>query len=257
VDQYGWPLLGKSWSRLKARRINVDTFLTFSESRSDDLGLLAYYEVLRQVKISQACCDVLKKEPAQRVQAELGVDVILKGLMAAESRARAKNFLSRSYLFIGAEKKYLQGDPFRHCQPMAVWTDDDVWAYVDRYQVPYADLYDKGYTNRQGTFHKIKRNGCMGCATDLLFPNNHMAMLRRTHPKAWQTFMRRGMAAEIQRLQQVRRNGQMSLFDVFGPGRLIEERPCIFDDISKVVITDDTVEDPNFDPEIEDGELGG
>jgi 3'-phosphoadenosine 5'-phosphosulfate sulfotransferase (PAPS reductase)/FAD synthetase len=248
TDQYGWPMLGKAWSKLKARRINIDTFLHFSESQSNDPKLLAYYQVLRHVKISQACCDILKKEPAERIQCELDVDVVIKGLMASESRSRAKNFLTRGYLFVGADKVYLAGDPFWHCQPIAIWRDNDVWAYIDRYQILVSTLYSMGYTDRQGTFHKIKRNGCLGCATDLLFPNNHMSMLRRTHPKAWHSFMRRGMAAEIQKLQQIRRNGQMSLFDIFEPERLIEERPCLFDNLDRLVITDDTDSIP--DPEI-------
>jgi 3'-phosphoadenosine 5'-phosphosulfate sulfotransferase (PAPS reductase)/FAD synthetase len=250
VDQYGWPLLGKAWSKLKARRINIDTFLRFSESQSEDPKLLAYYDVLRQVNISQACCDILKKEPARRVQVEIDVDVIFKGLMASESRSRAKNFLSRGYLFEGAKQDYLGGDPFFHCQPMAIWNDEDVWAYIERFGVPYSSLYDMGYTDSSGTFHKIRRNGCMGCATDLLFPNNHMAMLRRTHNKAWSVFMRRGMAAEIQKLQRVQRNGQLSLFDVFDAEDLLERRPCIFDSISQLVLEDDTMDDSlDFDPE--------
>jgi len=253
VDQYGWPLLGKAWSRLKARRINIDTFLRFSESQSKDPKLLAYYDVLRQVKISQACCDVLKKEPARRVQAEINVDIIFKGLMASESRSRAKNFLSRGYLFEGARQGYLAGDPFFHCQPMAIWTDEDVWAYIRRFDVPYSSLYDQGYTDGSGTFHHIKRNGCMGCATDLLFPNNHMSTLRRTHNKAWSVFMRRGMAAEIQKLQRVQRNGQLSLFDVFDAEDLLERRPCIFDSINELVLEDDTMiaDDLDFDPEMD------
>lgn len=238
VDQYGWPLLGKAWSLLSARRINIDTFLAYSESKSTSPKLLAYYDVLREVKISQYCCTVLKKEPAGRMQAALDVDLIFKGLMASESRSRAKNFLTRGYLFTGAKRDHLHGDPFWHCQPMATWTDDDVWAYIRRFNLPYASLYDMGYTDEQGKEHKIRRNGCMGCATDLLFPNNHMAMLRRTHPKAWQSFMRQGMAAEIQKLQQKRRNGQLSLFDVFTCEELMERRPCAFDDLDRVTMTE-------------------
>jgi len=251
VDQYGWPLLGKSWSRLTARRINIDTFLHFSDSQSDDAKLLAYYGILRQVKVSQACCDVIKKEPSERVQAELGVDLIFKGLMASESRARMKNFCSRGYTFVGARRRYLGDKPFWHSQPMAIWTDEDVWAYISRFNLPYAPLYDMGYTDRQGSFHRIRRNGCMGCATDLLFPNNHMSMLRRTHPKAWETFMRRGMAAEIQKLQQARR-GYPTLFDLFTPEELLERRPCIFDDLSGLNLDDDTAgtDDIGFDPEV-------
>jgi 3'-phosphoadenosine 5'-phosphosulfate sulfotransferase (PAPS reductase)/FAD synthetase len=234
ADQYGWPLLGKAWSKLKARRINIDTFLAFSSSISTDASLLAYHDILRDVKISQACCAILKKEPSEQLQATLDVDLIFKGLMASESRARAKNFLTRGYLFTGAKRKHLVADPFWHCQPMAIWTDDDVWAYIHRFNLPYAKLYDMGYTDSHGKQHKIKRNGCMGCGTDLLFPNNHMAMLRRTHPRAWLSFMRGGMAQQIQNLQRVRRNGQLSLYDVFTCEELLDRRPCAFDDLDQV-----------------------
>ena len=149
------------FSKLKAHRINIDTFLRFSKSQSTSPKLLAYYRILHQVKISQVCCDFLKKEPSKRIQQQLGVDVILKGLMASEGRSRAKNFLSRGYLFQGARVDYLKGDPFWHCQPLAIWTDDDIWQYLRRYNVPYAALYDLGYRDKSGNHHKIKRNGCM------------------------------------------------------------------------------------------------
>ena len=253
-DQYGWPLLGKARSKLKARRINIDCFLRFSKSQSEDPKLLSYYELLKQVKFSQACCDILKKEPSERVQAELDVDVIFKGLMAAESRPRQTNFITRGYLFkshrphLGGE----DGDPFWHCNPLQIWNDDDIWAYIKRFKVPYASLYDMGWTDKGGNYHKIKRNGCVGCGTDLLYKNNHMAMLRRTHPTLWGLYMRRGMAEEIQKIQIAKRNGQVSLFDVFDTKRLIEERPCIFDSISHLVMEDDTWDEAGeaFDPEV-------
>ena len=254
VDQYGWPLLGKARSKLKARRINIDCFLRFSKSQSEDPKLLAYYELLKQVKFSQACCDILKKEPSERAHAELGVDVIFKGLMAAESRPRQTNFITRGYLFrshrphLGGET----GDPFWHSNPLSIRTDDDIWEYIRRFNVPYAELYDMGWTDKEGKFHKIKRNGCVGCGTDLLYANNHMAMLRRTHPPLWKLYMHRGMAAGIQKLQIAMRNGQVSLFDVFGAERLLDERPCIFDSINHLVLEDDTWDGDEqiFDPEV-------
>jgi 3'-phosphoadenosine 5'-phosphosulfate sulfotransferase (PAPS reductase)/FAD synthetase len=251
ADQYGFPVLGKSVSKLKARRINIDCFLRFSKSQSTDPKLLAYYHMLRQVKFSQACCDILKKEPGERVQAEQDVDVILKGLMAAESRTRMKNFTTRGYM-LKSHRPHLGADPFWHCNPLSIWTDDDIWAYIHRFNVPYAPLYDMGWTDKDGTYHKIKRNGCMGCATDIRFRNNHMAMLRRTHPRQWEAFMRYGMAAEIQNLQRAMRNGQMSLFDIRNASDLIEERPCIFDRVDQLVLEDETwvEEAAEFDPEV-------
>lgn len=253
IDQYGWPLLGKARSKLKARRINIDCFLRFSQSESNDPKLLSYYNLLNRVKFSQACCDVIKKEPSERVQAEQDVDVVFKGLMASESRSRQTNFVTRGYLF-ESSRPHITDGPFWHCNPLSIWTDDDIWAYIHRYDVPYASLYDMGWTDKAGDYHKIMRNGCIGCGTDLLYPNNHMAMLRRTHPQLWDMFMRRGMATEIQKLQQAMRNGQISLFDVYETNDLLDIRPCIFDRVDQLVLEDDTFDgdDANvFDPESE------
>lgn len=257
VDQYGWPLLGKDYSKLMARRINIDTFLSFSKSISDNPKLLAYYHVLRKVKISQACCLFLKKEPSRRIQRKLDVDVIIKGLLASESRPRAKNFLARGYLFEGHKQTYLEGDPFFHSQPFAIWTDDDIWEYQRRYNVPYSSLYDMGYRDRNGQYHKIKRNGCLWCGTDLKYPDNHMSMLRRTHPKAWWIAMNGGMADEIAKLQRMRRSkGQMALYDAMDPMTVLEIRPCYYDSLSRVVLCDETGSNAGmdeYDPEaIED-----
>ncbi len=250
VDQYGWPLLGKAFSKLKARRINIDCFLRFSESKSEKPELLDYYTILRDVKISQACCDILKKGPSERLQAELDVDVIFKGLMAAESRTRQTNFTTRGYIF-QSSRPHLGDDPFFHCNPLSTWTDADIWEYIRKYDVPYSPLYDMGWTDTSGECHCISRNGCMGCGTDLLYPNNHMAMLRRTHPEFWKLFMRRGMGDEIRKLQQTRTNGQVSILDVLTTGELMEERPCAFDRIDRLVLFDDTQNEDmlTYDPE--------
>lgn len=231
ADQYGWPLLGKSWSKLFARRINIDTFLRYSQSQSEKPELLAYYEVLRKVKISQQCCKVLKKEPAEKVQAALGVDLIFKGLMASESRTRAKNFLTRGYLFEGAKRDHLHGEPFYHCQPLAIWTDDDIWAYIRNFGVPYAKLYDMTYYGQDGKRHCIKRNGCLGCGTDFGYKDNHLSTLRQTHRRAWQVIMRAGMGEQIRNLQRAMRSGALTIFDGMEMDELIDMQPCVFDDI--------------------------
>lgn len=258
VDQYGWPLLGKAFSKLKAHRINIDCFLEYSESKSEKPELLAYYNVLREVKISQTCCDFLKKEPSEAMQAQLDVDVIFKGLMASESKTRQTNFLTRGYL-LRSHRDHLGDDPFWHSNPISIWTDDDIWAYHSKYNLPYSSLYGMGWTDDEGKYHKIKRNGCMGCGTDLLFRNNHMAMLRRTHPKHWETFMKKGMAAEMQKLMLTHkgRGPQMSLLDYLPVEYLIDNRPCSFDRIDKLVMYDNTWEPDamEYDSEADDEEM--
>jgi len=239
VDQYGFPILGKNFSKLKARRINIDCFLKYSATSSEKTELQQYYDVLRKSKISQACCDILKKEPSEKIQKELRVDVIFKGLMAAESRTRKTNFATRGYLF-KSSRKYLD-TPFYHCNPLSLWTDDDVWEYIRRFDVPYSSLYDMEYTDADGKTCKIKRNGCFGCYTDYGRKNSHMYVLRQTHPELWKLVMSRGMAAEIAGLIS---SGGVSIKakDYFRlailqeknltdevVARFICERPCAFD----------------------------
>lgn len=252
ADQYGWPLLGKSFSKLKAHRINIDCFLSYSKSVSRKKEMEVYYDILREVKISQACCDILKKEPSEHIQAKLDVDVIFKGLMASESRTRQTNFTTRGYLFESSREHLPVGDSFWHCNPLSIWTDDDIWEYIRRYKVPYSPLYDIGWTDNDGEFHAIPRNGCMACGTDLLYPNNHLATLRHTHPTAWKAFMRSGLAEEIQALQRKKRNGQLSILDFVGDTNfLIETKPCAFDRIDKLVLEDFAQEGntDEYDPE--------
>ena len=37
--------------------------------------------------------------------------------------------------------------------PVAYWTDEDIWAFIRQYNLPYCELYDQGYS----------RLGCIGC----------------------------------------------------------------------------------------------
>lgn len=246
ADQYGFPILGKDFSKLDARRINIDCFLQYSQTSSESKELKDYYDVLSCCKISQHCCKLLKKEPSERLQAELDVDVIFKGLMASESQMRKQNFASRGYLFT-SHRKHLGADPFYHCNPLSIWTDEDIWKYIHRYSVPTSPLYDMGYTDSKGVFHRIQRNGCFGCATGILYKNNQMSMLRHTHPKIWQAVMNYGMADELKKLYHCRSVGLPSVIDIFSVDELLERRPCAFDDFSEAI--DGSGISDEYDPE--------
>lgn len=250
VDQYGFPILGKSKSRLDAHRINIDCFLRYSKSRSADEELADYYDLLRQVKISQHCCKILKKEPSERLQAELDVDVVFKGLMADESRSRMMSFCTRGELFAGAHRDHLpEDDPFWHCNPLGIWTDDDIWDYIRRYNVPYSPLYDRVWKDEAGRTHNIKRNGCFGCATGIAFADNQMKILRQTHPRIWEKVMRAGMAEQLQALRIARANGQISVLDLYPVDDLIWFRPCVFDSVNELIVDDGLPKE--YDPEEE------
>lgn len=250
-DQYGYPILGKAASKLTARRINIDCFLQFSKSESKKTELLEYYDLLKNVKMSNHCCSILKKEPSEKMQAELDVDVIFKGLMAEESRMRKMSFCTRGYLY-ESDRPHCAPDPFYHCSPLGLWTDDDIWKYIHRFNVPYSPLYDIEYVGSDGLRHKIKRNGCIACATDIAYKDNHLSVLRQTHPQYWKGYMKLGLGQELTRLQRYKSNGLPNMLNVLDGDAALEQRPCAFDDIGAHITHSDMI-DAEYDPESEYG----
>ncbi|MGF7145308.1 3'-phosphoadenosine 5'-phosphosulfate sulfotransferase (PAPS reductase)/FAD synthetase [Anaerotaenia torta] len=236
VDQYGYPILGKAASKLTARRINIDCFLQFSKSESEKQETLEYYDLIRQVKTSNHCCSILKKEPSEKKQEELGIDVIMKGLMAEESHSRLLSFATRGYIF----KSHRPHAPeFYHVSPLGIWRDEDIWEYIRKYDVPYSSLYDIEYKNSKGEICHVKRNGCVGCCTDIAFKDNHMSVLRQTHPGRWEHQMKSGLGEQLMNLQKYKSNGRINYLNV---ARNIEDamdmRPCAFDEIGDRIVSD-------------------
>ena len=262
IEQYGAPLLGKSASKLDAHRINIECFLKYSQIDSDKEKLHEYYDILRECKFSQHCCKLLKKEPSERMQAQLGVDMIFKGLMAAESHSRLTSFATRGHIF-ASHRPHITDGAFYHVNPIGLWTDNDVWDYIHRYDLEYSPLYDITYTDSNGNTQHIKRNGCMMCGTDIQFRDNHLAVLRQTHPKAWESCMERfGYREQLYKLFKMKKNRNIfdSLADAGTSSRIIEKfgdvstlfdyRPCAFDDFGELVDLSGTGLDSEYDAEI-------
>lgn len=250
-DQYGYPILGKAASKLTARRINIDCFLRFSDSSSGKQETLDYYDLLRHVKTSNHCCSILKKEPSEKKQAELGIDVVMKGLMAEESHSRLLSFATRGYIF---KSSRLHAPEFYHCSPLGIWRDEDIWRYIEKYNVPYSPLYDMTYINRNYEGCYIKRNGCVGCCTDIAFPDNHMSVLRQTHPKLWRHYMKSGLGEQLMKLEEYKNNGQLSFLGMaYDVDEVMDSRPCAFDRIGERIVEDEVTKSEH-DSEI-DGQM--
>lgn len=63
----------------------------------------------------------------------------------------------------------------RMLNPIIDWSDEDVWEFIRRYEVPYCELYDQGY----------KRLGCVGCPM-----STHRAEDLEKYPKFKQAYIR-------------------------------------------------------------------
>jgi len=126
------------------------------------------YLVDAPFKISEQCCDALKKKPCKQYVKETGEYPII-GTMAAESNLRTQN-----YLRYGCNGFNL-GDPIS--TPMGFWLEEDIWNYIKKYELPYSPIYDMGE----------KRTGCMFCmfGVHLEKGENRFQRMNRTHPKQY------------------------------------------------------------------------
>jgi phosphoadenosine phosphosulfate reductase len=93
-------------------------------------GSNAFY---RSVELRQQCCEIRKLEPLLRV---------LAGKRAWVTGLRREQAVTRSALVA------LHRDPshgLMKCNPLADWSERDVWAYIRSRDVPYNALHDRGY----------------------------------------------------------------------------------------------------------------
>ncbi|MCL4507953.1 MAG: phosphoadenylyl-sulfate reductase, partial [Chloroflexi bacterium] len=98
-----------------------------------NFGINAFY---RGVPLRLRCCDLRKVRPLIRVLDDL--DGWVTGL-------RRDQWASRSNI----RKVEIDHDHggIAKVNPLADWTEEEVWAYVRANDVPYNTLYDKGYTS--------------------------------------------------------------------------------------------------------------
>jgi 3'-phosphoadenosine 5'-phosphosulfate sulfotransferase (PAPS reductase)/FAD synthetase len=115
-------------------------------------------------KISDQCCDIMKKHPFKDYTIKTGLHPYV-GTQASESRLREITYLQQGCnSFTGKIQS----------RPMSIWSEDDIWAYIKKYNLKYATIYDKGQ----------KRTGCMFCmfGTHLEKEPNKFQCMAKTHP---------------------------------------------------------------------------
>jgi len=108
----------------------------------------------------------MKKRPTKKYEKEIDKKPII-GLMASDSAGR-----NTSYLRNGCNS-FSTNRPISN--PMAFWMEQDIWDYINKYNINYSKIYDMGYD----------RTGCMFCMFGVHLekePNRFQKMMN-THPK--------------------------------------------------------------------------
>ncbi len=148
VALFLWRSLLRSRGLGRARALNLDTGLKFPEivalrdrlAEEWDIDLhiarpevdLSSYPVARD---KVACCNDLKIAPLHKALRGLGIAVLITGLRRDEHAARAR---------MGFLEERLE-PPHLRANPLAAWTEMDVWAFTLERGLPYCSLYDAGY----------------------------------------------------------------------------------------------------------------
>lgn len=93
-------------------------------------GRNAFYD---SIDLRKECCRIRKVEPLQRALA--GKKAWVTGQRRAQSSTRAELAVQEDDAANNMQK----------FNPLAAWSEDDVWRYLRANQVPYNPLHDRGY----------------------------------------------------------------------------------------------------------------
>lgn len=187
IDKYGYPVISKEQSNYIYRVRNtksegeINKYLHGINRDGTKTNFKVSekwkYMVDSPFKISDKCCDQLKKNPFKKYEKETGRVPIIATL-ATESSQR-----KRMYLKDGCnafENKRPKSTP------MGFWTEQDVLQYIKEYNVPIASVYGD-IIEKDGKLVTTgeSRTGCIFCMYGIHKEEgqNRIQRLEETHPK--------------------------------------------------------------------------
>jgi 3'-phosphoadenosine 5'-phosphosulfate sulfotransferase (PAPS reductase)/FAD synthetase len=173
INKYGYPIISKQQSQYIYQYRNAKSEKT-KELRLN--GINGNYKISEKwkflldtnIKISDKCCDIMKKEPFKIFNKTSKLFPIV-GTMACESNQR--ELLYNQYGCNNFKAK----TPIS--KPISVWLEQDIWDYIKLKKISYASIYDKGWD----------RTGCMFCmfGVHLEKGQNRFERMKDFYPKQY------------------------------------------------------------------------
>ena len=121
--------------RIRERyKVAIESYFPVREAVEELERERGFYSFRRSVEERKFCCNIRKVEPLGRALA--GLDAWITGL-------RREQALTRT----GVEPVEIDEahGSIVKLNPLAGWTEQDVWAYIHERHVPYNALHDRGY----------------------------------------------------------------------------------------------------------------
>lgn len=127
-------------------------------------------------KISDRCCEELKKKPFKKYEKATGRKPII-ATMAEESSLRKSSYLKNSCNSFDTKRPM--------SKPLSFWLSKDVWEYLKQNDITVSEAY---------TVHGMERTGCYGCLYGCNIEQektgtNRIVKLKSTHPKLYNFLM--------------------------------------------------------------------
>lgn len=190
IDEKGYPIISKSVANcVRLAKKNIDEgkdTLRVRQIKGLEKGSKfnkGKWEFLLDApfKVSEECCNELKKKPFKKYEKVSGKRPIM-ATMASEGGVRREGYLKTGCNAFNSGKS----------QPMGFWTEQDVLQYIyeNKIEIPnvYGDIVQ--YECNGNILYKttgVKRTGCVFCGFGVHLekkPNRFM-QLKETHPKLY------------------------------------------------------------------------
>lgn len=169
IAKYGYPVISKEQAGYieRIRKTHSASALhNYTERGRYSLSKKWKFLIKAPFKISDSCCQHLKKGPARIFEQRTGLKPIL-GLKANDSERRLHNYLQRGCIYVGKKTTI--------CNPISIWTDEDCWQFIRERKLKPPSIYEEG---------NLSSTGCMYCMfgpfQDVI---RKYSLLHKKHPK--------------------------------------------------------------------------
>lgn len=212
VSRYVWDLRRPEGANDATKRLRL-TGIT-REGQPCPSGKLALkWRPLVQApfKISNACCDIMKKKPFKAYEKETR-RVRITGEVAEECRDREKDYLKYGCNVFKSENP--------RSKPIGFWRHQDILEYINTYKVPYADTYGEILRDDEGKLYTTKeqRTGCMFCMFGVHMEQqpNRFQRMQTEYPKQYEYCINNLGLGQVLDTIGVPYHGQMSFEEIYG-----------------------------------------
>lgn len=201
IQKYGYPVISKEVSaavyeaRSKPDGVMASKFKKDSEHnvKYPQFSLERYAYLLdAPFKISDMCCDVMKKHPAALYEKETGRKPIIATIVS-ESRLRKTRWYRHGCNAFESKRPI--------SAPLSFWTEDNILQYIVQNNIQLADVYGEVVTERDGfqyypigfeehiTTTGAKRTGCVWCLFGTSQDSKKFQRLKENEPKRYEYVM--------------------------------------------------------------------